>query len=331
VQCGGDLVAMYVNQTSGGNMYYTYTDQVGSILTVTDGTNTYNQSFDAWGNYRSATDGSYAGTPPGGNPSWLYRGFTGHEHLAEMQLINANGRLYDPFINSMLSPDAFVQAPTSTQNYNRYNYCLNNPLKYTDPSGFIYLPISAHVSDLVSDGSSGFWNEQLADDSRWNTIWNLMTPPSSGSTSGSISGSGPQTGNTGPGVNGMGSSGNSSSGNAGGSGTGQITTFGPIEGPPEYTPAASTYTVAPEQANPSVSGYETLATVYVYGTSNNTFLNNVGNWYLGAMNGLDHAFNGHSMAYQNGGYNILTNNRWGGGSYWFNGRSPTYLWYHYYN
>ncbi len=138
VPCGGDLVAMYVNQTSGGNMYYTYTDQVGSILTVTDGTNTYNQSFDAWGNYRSATNGSYAGTPPGGNPSWLYRGFTGHEHLAEMQLINANGRLYDPFINSMLSPDAFVQDPGNTQNYNRYNYCMNNPLKYTDPSGFLY-------------------------------------------------------------------------------------------------------------------------------------------------------------------------------------------------
>lgn len=56
-----------------------------------------------------------------------------------MQLINANGRLYDPFINSMLSPDAFVQSPTSTQNYNRYNYCLNNPLKYNDPSGFLYI------------------------------------------------------------------------------------------------------------------------------------------------------------------------------------------------
>lgn len=28
-----------------------------------------------------------------------------------------------------------MQAPDLTQNFNRYSYCLNNPLKYTDPSG----------------------------------------------------------------------------------------------------------------------------------------------------------------------------------------------------
>ena len=28
-----------------------------------------------------------------------------------------------------------MQAPDNIQNYNRYSYCLNNPLKYFDPSG----------------------------------------------------------------------------------------------------------------------------------------------------------------------------------------------------
>jgi len=38
-----------------------------------------------------------------------------------------------------LSPDPYVQAPDYTQNFNRYSYCLNNPFKYTDPSGkFIF-------------------------------------------------------------------------------------------------------------------------------------------------------------------------------------------------
>ena len=37
----------------------------------------------------------------------------------------------------MLSPDNFVQNSESSQGYNRYSYCLNNPLKYTDPSGDI--------------------------------------------------------------------------------------------------------------------------------------------------------------------------------------------------
>ncbi|MEX1189142.1 MAG: RHS repeat-associated core domain-containing protein [Bacteroidia bacterium] len=68
-------------------------------------------------------------------PEWLIRGYTGHEHLTEFELINMNGRMYDPILGRMLSPDNFVQNPSSTQSYNRYSYCFNNPLKYTDPSG----------------------------------------------------------------------------------------------------------------------------------------------------------------------------------------------------
>lgn len=36
----------------------------------------------------------------------------------------------------MLSPDPVTQAPENGQNYNRYSYVFNNPLKYTDPNGF---------------------------------------------------------------------------------------------------------------------------------------------------------------------------------------------------
>ena len=47
-----------------------------------------------------------------------------------------NGRIYSPKLGRMLSPDPVTQAPESGQNYDRYTYALNNPLKYTDPSGF---------------------------------------------------------------------------------------------------------------------------------------------------------------------------------------------------
>jgi RHS repeat-associated protein len=50
-------------------------------------------------------------------------------------LINMNGRVYDPMTSSFLSVDNYVQDPSSTQNFNRYAYCMNNPLKYTDPDG----------------------------------------------------------------------------------------------------------------------------------------------------------------------------------------------------
>ena len=62
-------------------------------------------------------------------------GYTGHEHLPHFALINMNGRMYDPVLGRMLSPDNYVQNPNNAQNYNRYTYVLNNPLKYTDPSG----------------------------------------------------------------------------------------------------------------------------------------------------------------------------------------------------
>ncbi|MBE6341144.1 MAG: hypothetical protein E7069_10495 [Bacteroidales bacterium] len=47
----------------------------------------------------------------------------------------ANGRFYAPQLGRFLSPDPYVQNATNPQNFNRYSYCLNNPLKYTDPSG----------------------------------------------------------------------------------------------------------------------------------------------------------------------------------------------------
>lgn len=97
------------------------------------------------------------------------RGFTGHEHYAELGVINMKapskreqkqaclifverevlrdevstyGRLYDPVIARFFSPDNFVQLPDFTQSYNRYSYCLNNPLQYVDPSGeFAWIPL----------------------------------------------------------------------------------------------------------------------------------------------------------------------------------------------
>jgi hypothetical protein len=49
-----------------------------------------------------------------------------------------NGRLYDPKIGRFFSPDNFVQMQEFSQSFNRYSYCLNNPLKYVDPSGELY-------------------------------------------------------------------------------------------------------------------------------------------------------------------------------------------------
>jgi len=45
--------------------------------------------------------------------------------------------VYDPVLGRFLSPDPMVQSPYDAQSWNRYSYVRNNPLRYTDPSGFV--------------------------------------------------------------------------------------------------------------------------------------------------------------------------------------------------
>jgi RHS repeat-associated protein len=44
-------------------------------------------------------------------------------------------RYYDPTIGRFISADTIVPDPFNPQSLNRYSYCLNNPLKYIDPTG----------------------------------------------------------------------------------------------------------------------------------------------------------------------------------------------------
>jgi hypothetical protein len=45
-------------------------------------------------------------------------------------------KIYDPIAARMMNADPFIANPNSAQDYNRYSYVRNNPLKYTDPSGY---------------------------------------------------------------------------------------------------------------------------------------------------------------------------------------------------
>lgn len=125
-----------VKESGSWNLYYICRDYLGSITHIAnaDGSLKQELSYDAWGRLRNpSTQAVYA---PGSEPALLLgRGYTGHEHLTWFGLINMNARLYDPALGRFLSPDPYVQAPDSTQNYNRYSYCVNNPLKYTDLTG----------------------------------------------------------------------------------------------------------------------------------------------------------------------------------------------------
>lgn len=149
--------------------YYVLTDNIGSVSVVTDGFgNIINRYYyTAWGGRVRTDNGEYDHATYFGDEGGdvTDRGYTCHEHLTPLNLIDMNGRIYDPVLARFLSPDPYIQAPDFTQNYNRYAYCLNNPFKYTDPSGeWIHLLIGAAiggVTNLVINSIQGnvknFW------------------------------------------------------------------------------------------------------------------------------------------------------------------------------
>src|SRR6056297_1275522 len=129
------LVGIFVKDGNGNDtLYHVLTDHLGSLTAVinaeTDSVTRY--SYSAWGRARDPQDW----TLPYEGELFAGRGYTGHEHLQAFSLINMNGRVYDPVLARFLSPDPFVQFPGIADGLNRYGYVMNNPLNFTDPSGY---------------------------------------------------------------------------------------------------------------------------------------------------------------------------------------------------
>lgn len=134
---GGDAYTaplVYKDNGTVQEYLYLHRDYQGSILAISNQTGNIVEKrlFDPWGNIVKVQDGQSNNLQ---GLTVLDRGYTGHEHIQSIGIINMNGRLYDPKLHRFLSPDNNIQDPYNAQNYNRYGYALNNPLKFTDPSG----------------------------------------------------------------------------------------------------------------------------------------------------------------------------------------------------
>jgi RHS repeat-associated protein len=118
-------------------------DHLGSTDRVLDaaGSVVASASFGPFGERRKA---SWTGVPTAAELAQLAAatrdGFTGHEQLDHLGLIHMNGRVYDPALGRFISADPHLAPPWDGQGLNRYAYALNNPLAYTDPSGFDAIP-----------------------------------------------------------------------------------------------------------------------------------------------------------------------------------------------
>ncbi|MEW5757990.1 MAG: toxin TcdB middle/N-terminal domain-containing protein [Candidatus Omnitrophota bacterium] len=83
--------------------------------------------------------------------------FNGRE-LDNTGLYFYGARYYDPELARFITPDPTTQKIYDPQDFNRYSYCRNNPLKYTDPTGLgwkdfwkkIFKPLIAAVLAIVT-------------------------------------------------------------------------------------------------------------------------------------------------------------------------------------
>ena len=92
------LAAICVRRNGVDSMYYVHLDRLGSYTHVTDRSKRVIRAlhFDPWGNVKADTNWTvFAEREPGGLASDFRfdRGFTGHEHYADLKIINMNGRL----------------------------------------------------------------------------------------------------------------------------------------------------------------------------------------------------------------------------------------------
>jgi RHS repeat-associated protein len=115
------------------------TDHLGSVNVTlnADGTIRSRLRYDPWGKQRYAQN----------NTPTDYR-YTGQRFDSKLGIYDYRARYYDPHIGRFISADVLVPDPTNPQQYNRYTYVLNNPLRFTDPTGhYCYDPSSG--ADLL--------------------------------------------------------------------------------------------------------------------------------------------------------------------------------------
>jgi RHS repeat-associated protein len=140
IQVNGRTVALLNRSGTTNTVRYPLEDHLSgmAVLTTSAGGVYVKESFDAFGQRRNPA--TWAGAPSSGDLTLIRdasrRGFTFHEHLDNTALIHMNGRVQDPGIGRFLSADPYVPEPFDGQSFNRYSYVDNNPLSFSDPSGF---------------------------------------------------------------------------------------------------------------------------------------------------------------------------------------------------
>jgi RHS repeat-associated protein len=142
IYAGREPVAVYSRTSTLVNTWsYFLSNNQGSIAAITNssGAIDVNEDFAAFGARRNPT--TWSGAPTSGDLTTIAglsrQGYTFQTALGQsMGLNHMNGRVQDAITGRFLSADPYIPDPSNTQDYNRYSYVDNNPLSFTDPTGF---------------------------------------------------------------------------------------------------------------------------------------------------------------------------------------------------
>jgi RHS repeat-associated protein len=161
IMAANELVAIYSRTFLGVNtLNYVKSDHQGNIAGITTSspaTNYVNENFTAFGNRRNGQ--TWSGPPTTADQTAIDAksrwGYGGHTAIGDHTgLVHMGGRIEDAVLGRFLSPDPHTPNRYNTQSWNRYSYVTNNPMSYTDPSGFCGSSIR-EISAAVDFGCGG--------------------------------------------------------------------------------------------------------------------------------------------------------------------------------
>lgn len=124
---GGERIARAVwGATGAASTSWLHTDHLGSVMNESDGAG-------GTSSYGPEQDYMPFGTPTIAGKPEVY-GFTGQQQGPSSGIVYLHARYYDPYLGRFMAAD--TANPTEPGvGVNRYAYALNNPYKYTDPTG----------------------------------------------------------------------------------------------------------------------------------------------------------------------------------------------------
>ena len=156
--------------TGDGQVYYYHLDPLGSPVVITNSSGDVVKEYDyfPFGKISEET-GSLANTHK----------FTGKELDNPTALYYFGARYYDPGIGRFITPDPGQPNLNDPQMLNPYVYCLNNPLRYVDPTGMFvegFWEFFRGIFDIGRNTAEQEFRESLPEAEK-EELENVDTPP----------------------------------------------------------------------------------------------------------------------------------------------------------